>query len=272
MKTISLLGSGWLGLALTRYFQRQSFSVKASTRTSNRLNQLREIGAIPYLVDIDNLSGDIQALLDCDVLIVNITSKNIPGYIELIRHIEASTVRRVLFVSSSSVYPNTNDIVRESDGVENENSPLYRIERLFMSNPYFQTTVVRMAGLIGPSRHPGRFFKNDKPVEQPDSPVNLIHQTDCVNIIGRIIEQKAWDEVFNACAGSHPTKRDFYGRAKQSLGQPPPNFVKSDEPVFKIVNNQKLRRVLNYEFVYDELMTLVSLDEASPTEQSAVEI
>jgi nucleoside-diphosphate-sugar epimerase len=267
MKTISLLGSGWLGLALTRYFQRKLFSVKASTRTSNRLTQLRAVGAAPYLVDIDNLSGGIQDFLECDVLIVNITSKNISSYIELIRNIEASTVRRILFVSSSSVYQNTNDVVRESEGLENDNSPLYRIERHFMSNPHFQTSVVRMAGLIGPGRHPGLFFKNDKLVEQPDSPVNLIHQTDCVNIIGRIIEKKVWGEVFNACASSHPTKRDFYSQAKQSLAQSPPNFVESKEPAFKIVSNQKVKRMLNYEFVYDDLMTLVSR-----AEQSAFEI
>lgn len=267
MKTISLLGSGWLGLALIRFLQRRSFSVKASTRTTNRLNELRDFGAIPYVVDIDNLTGDIEAFLDSDSLIVNITSKNIPSYIELIRHIESSNVRRVLFVSSSSVYQNTNDVVRESEGLENENSPLYEIERQFMSSHHFQTTVVRMAGLIGPGRHPGLFFKNDKRVEQPESPVNLIHQTDCVNIIGRIIEQKTWGEVFNACAGSHPTKRDFYGQAKKNLGQPPPNFVKNNEPSFKLVSNEKLRRVLNYEFLYDELMTLIS-----PADRAAFEI
>lgn len=266
MKTISLLGCGWLGMALVSYFQSQSIRVKASTRTSNRLNELREIGSIPYLVDIDNLSSDIQAFLDCDVLIVNITSKNIPSYIDLIHNIEASTVRQVLFVSSSSVYQNTNDIVGESEGFENVDSPLYQIERLFMSNPHFQSTVVRMAGLIGPGRHPGRFFKNDKSVYQPDSPVNLIHQTDCVNIIDRIIEQNVWGEVFNACAGSHPTKRDFYSQAKRSLGLPEPNFIMPDTPAFKIVDNQKARQVLNYEFVHDELMPLVSLTELSAFE------
>jgi nucleoside-diphosphate-sugar epimerase len=267
MKTISLLGSGWLGLALTRYFQQQSFRVKASTRASTRFDQLRAFGAIPHLVDIDNLSNDIQTFLDCDVLIVNITSKNIPSYIELIRTLEESAVRRVLFVSSTSVYQNTNDMVTESEGLENVDSPLYQIERLFISSPHFETTVVRLAGLIGPGRHPGLFFKNGKLVEQPDSPVNLIHQTDCVNIIGQIIEQKALGEIFNACAGSHPTKRDFYGQAKQSLGQSPPNFGQSNEPAFKIVSNQKLKRVLNYDFVYDDLMNLVST-----TEQSAFEI
>jgi nucleoside-diphosphate-sugar epimerase len=261
MKTISLLGSGWLGLALNRHFQRQSCQVKASTRTPNRLSQLKEAGTIPYLIDIDNQSGDIQAFLDCDVLIVNITSKNILSYSELIVNIKASTVRRVLFVSSSSVYQNTNDIAKESDGVENIKSPLYQIEKQFMSNPHFQTTIVRFAGLIGPARHPGRFFKNGKSVEQSESPVNLIHQTDCVNILSQIIEQKVWGEIFNACAGSHPTKREFYGQAKQCLGEPLPNFVMSNKLEFKIVSNQKVKRVLNYEFIYDDLMTLVSQSE-----------
>ena len=267
MKTISLLGSGWLGLALARNFQRQPFSVNASTRTLTRLGQLQENGATPYLIDIDSLTGNVQVFFDCDVLIVNITSKNILSFIELIRNIEASKVRRVLFVSSSSVYQNTNDLVTESEGLENEDSPLYQIERLFMSSAHFKATVVRMAGLIGPSRHPGRFFKNDKLVEQSDSPVNLIHQTDCVNIISQIIEQKVWGEVFNACASSHPTKREFYGQARQSLGQLQPNYGHSNNPSFKIVSNDKLKRILNYEFVYDDLMNLIS-----PTQQFAFEI
>jgi hypothetical protein len=103
-------------------------------------------------------------------------------------------------------------------------------------------------------------------VEQSDSPVNLIHQTDCVNIISQIIEQKVWGEVFNACASSHPTKREFYSQARQSLGQLPPNYGDSNKPSFKIVSNQKLKRLLNYEFVYDDLMTLIS-----PPQQFAFE-
>jgi nucleoside-diphosphate-sugar epimerase len=266
MKTISLLGSGWLGLALNRHYQKQSVQVKTSTRTQKKINQLKEAGTIPYLVDIEDQSADIQDFLDCDVLIVNITSKNISSYVELIFNMEASKVRHVLFVSSSSVYKNINDVVKESDGVENINSPLYQIEKLFMDNPHFQTTVVRMAGLIGPARHPGRFFRKGKGVEQPKSPVNLIHQTDCVNIISQIIEQKVWDETFNACASTHPTKQDFYGQAKQCLGEPVANFIETNKSEFKIVCNQKVRQFLNYEFIYDDLMSLVTSSEQSAFE------
>jgi len=254
-------------LALNSHFQKQSFRVKASTRTLSRFSQLKEAGATAYLVDVENQPEDIQEFLDCDVLIVNITSKIISSYTQLITNIEASTIRRVLFVSSTSIYQNTNGEVKESDGLENQNSPLYQIERQFMNSPHFQTTVVRMAGLIGPARHPGQFFKNNKPIEHPDISVNLIHQVDCVNIISQIIEQNVWGEVFNACAGTHPTKRNFYGQAKQCLDLPPPNFVESTVAEYKIVSNQKVRRVLEYKFIYDDLEILMS-----PSEQSAFEV
>ena len=117
------------------------------------------------MVDLECQSEDIQEFLDCDVLIVNITSKVILSYAQLIANIEASAIRRVLFVSSTSVYQSTNGLIKESDGLENVNTPLYQIEQLFMNSPHFQTTVVRMAGLIGPARHPGQFFKNNKQIE-----------------------------------------------------------------------------------------------------------
>lgn len=267
MKSISLLGSGWLGLALNSHFQQQLFKVKASTRTLDRFSLLKGAGAAAFMVDLECQSEDIQEFLDCDVLIVNITSKVILSYAQLIANIEASAIRRVLFVSSTSVYQSTNGLIKESDGLENVNTPLYQIEQLFMNSPHFQTTVVRMAGLIGPARHPGQFFKNNKQIEQPDIPVNLIHQLDCVKIISQIVEQDVWGEVFNACASTHPTKRSFYSRAKKCLSLPPPNFATSAVAEYKIVCNQKVKRVLNYKFVYDDLDWLMA-----PSEQSAFEV
>ena len=268
MKTISLLGSGWLGLALAKYFRLKNFQVKASTRSAHRISELQALGVQPYLIDIDliditDLSQDVQGFLDSDILIINITSKNMTGYAEFIRSIKASSIEKLLFVSSSSVYQNSNQLVLESEGMEDTNSTLYKIEKLFQNSAHFHTTVVRMAGLIGPGRHPGGFFKGDKPVQQPDAPVNLIHQADCVNIIGQIVEQDVWGEVFNASADTHPTKREFYSQAKKSLGQQPPRFAEPESLSYKVVGNQKVKRVLNYELVHADLMALVTQSEGA---------
>lgn len=263
MKKISLLGSGWLGFALACHFWHKRFQVKASTRSPQRLAALRAAGVAPFLIDIDSLSPDIDAFLDSDILIVNITSKNISSYAKLISAVERSSVSRLIFVSSSSVYRNVNRLVSESDGVEDCNSALFNIENLFKNSPGFQTTIVRMSGLIGVARHPGNFFRNNKPVQQPDAPVNLIHQVDCINIIDRIVEHNVWGEVLNACADTHPTKRLFYSQARRSLGLEPPRFEEPGKIAFKIVDNQRLKAVLHYDFVYTDLMKLVSQEQAS---------
>jgi NAD dependent epimerase/dehydratase family enzyme len=107
--------------------------------------------------------------------------------------------------------------------------------------------------LIGYNRNPGEFFTKGKLVHNPDSYVNLIHRDDCIGIISQIVEQEVWGEVFNCCADTHPTKREFYTQAAKSTGVPPPEFVNSDSDSFKIISNQKVKQVLNYEFLHADL-------------------
>ena len=82
---------------------------------------------------------------------------------------------------------NKNKTITESEGEESTLNPLQTIENLFWNNIKFETTIVRLGGLIGYSRNPGRFFNNKKLVSNPDSKVNLIHRDDCINIIEQIV-------------------------------------------------------------------------------------
>jgi len=258
MKTISILGSGWLGLPLAKHFVEQGYSVKASTRTAIRRIDIEATGATAHLLDIDNLTENIAGFLDSNILLVNITTKNIDGFKRLIEVVELSPVDKVIFVSSTSVYQNTNAVVTEASGAEDPQSPLFQIENLFRNSQHFQTTVIRFAGLIGYNRHPGRFF-GERPIPQPDTPVNLIHRDDCINIIDHIIRQEKWGEVFNACADSHPSKREFYSLARANLGLPVPEFDTSVHADYKFINNEKLKQSLGYEFIHADFMTRIDL-------------
>ena len=71
IKTISILGSGWLGLSFAEYFAALDYRVKVSTRSSERLQELATTGAEPFIVDIDSLDGGGLNLL----LGMNISSK-----------------------------------------------------------------------------------------------------------------------------------------------------------------------------------------------------
>jgi len=161
-----------------------------------------------------------------------------------------------LFVSSTSVYKNLNGEVIEDEQAEQLTSPLYQIEQLFRQNKSFNTTILRLSGLIGYSRHPGRFFRPGKSIEQADTPVNLIHRDDCIGIIQTIIEKQAWGEVFNGCADSHPSKREFYTYARRLLGLPAPECAAETTPAYKIVSNAKVKEKLAYQFIHPDLMQI----------------
>lgn len=252
-RTISVLGSGWLGLPLAARLAKENYRVNASTRTPERFDAIKACHARPFIVDIDQPGESLNEFLQAEILIVNITSKDLDAFRELIDRIEASAVKKVIFTSSTSVYKNTNGRVTESDGAEDGSRAHYQIENLFRTNRHFQTTVVRFAGLVGYSRHPGRFF-GERKIPQPDAPVNMIHRDDCLNIVLGIIQQGLWGEVFNACSDTHPSKREFYSYARQSLGLAQPDFEQPVEAEYKIIDNSKIKQALDYHFVHADLL------------------
>jgi nucleoside-diphosphate-sugar epimerase len=256
INTISILGSGWLGLPLARRFVTQGYRLKISTTSPCRLPTLAALPGEACIVDIAKPLDDIDAFLQADTLIVNITSRDIDGFERLVRKIEASAIEAVLFVSSTSVYPVNGKVVSEAAGEESPDHPLVIIENLFRQCEKFRTTIVRFAGLIGGSRHPGRFFRGGKTVKNPDANVNLIHRDDCINILDRIVANDLWGETFNACADSHPSKREFYSHAARMIGAPLPVFEDSNDRSFKIIDNRKLKRALGYEFLHPDLMAI----------------
>jgi nucleoside-diphosphate-sugar epimerase len=249
---LSILGSGWLGLPLAREMAARGHAVRLSTTRVDRLKELQGPGIRPFVVDITQPGGELRAFLESEVLIVNITSKDLTGFGALVEALGESSVRHVLFISSTSVYPDCNAELHEDEGRENPDHPLYRIERLFQTAQGFDTTILRFGGLVGYTRHPGRFFASGRAVPNPGGYVNLIHRDDCINIISRIVERAVWGEVFNACADEHPVRIDFYRFCAGLAGLPAPAAGEGER--FKIISNKRLKKRLEYDFVYPDPM------------------
>lgn len=251
-RKISILGCGWLGTSLAKHLVKKGFAVKGSTTSIEKLDIIKEVGARPYIIDIEKEISDGK-LFDSDILIIAITSKNIKAFESLISQIEKSSITKVLFISSTSVYPFSNQIVTEES--ETIDSPLSKIENLFKINSSFQTSILRFGGLFDEQRHPGKFIKRASQLENPNGKVNLIHKTDCITSIYEIINQNVWDETFNACANSHPTREEFYTKQLLSLGKEKPKFKQIIPLKFKAINSDKIKRRLNIEFKFEDLMS-----------------
>ncbi len=222
----------------------KGFDVKGSNRSNTKSDALKQGGVIPYVLDINQANDGLSGFLQSDVLVIAVTSKQVEDFRKLIHQIEQSPVQKVLFVSSTSVYPNTNGIVTETSEVID--SALTQIESLFLSNTNFQTTILRFGGLFGYDRQPGRFFPVGKKIDQPEGFVNFIHRDDCIGIITQIIEQNLWQETLNACADAHPTRRAFYTKEALKQGLPEPEFTESPALEYKIISSEKLKKMLGY--------------------------
>lgn len=263
-KTISILGGGWLGSPLAEALENKGFIIKVSTASKANYERLIEEGKNAFQVKIQSarVTGNaVQSFLEADILIMNITPNRDEleqeQFASLLPLIEASSIQNVLFVSSTSVYPNVNRRVLEEEGIEIKDHHLYRSEQFLSHNTHFETTVVRMAGLIGGKRHPGRFFQRTGRIKNANAPVNLIHRADCIQIILQIIEQDAWGTVFNACSDTHPLKKDFYPVAAKSIGLEAAKIEIGTDSDFKIVDNQKIKRQLQVKLNYPNLLELL---------------
>jgi nucleoside-diphosphate-sugar epimerase len=169
--------------------------------------------------------------------------------------VEELVIKKVLFISSTSVYESQNKELREGEEGNPEKASgraLLAAEKLFTESDKFETTILRFGGLIGYDRNPARFLQGKTNVAG-ESPVNLIHRDDCVNIIAQILDKGIWGEVFNASSPEHPTKRGFYTKAAKISEVAAPGFTDELED-FKIINSDKLIKALDYSFAYKSPM------------------
>jgi nucleoside-diphosphate-sugar epimerase len=268
MKQISILGCGWLGFPLAKSLLQKEFRVYGSTTSVEKISLLENTGITPFLIELSDVTieGEIASFLkNSEILIIDIppklrgnSSENFVGKIQnLIPFIENSSVKKVLFVSSTSVYSDDTNTITENT-IPNPDTEsgiqLLEAEQLLQSNKNFQNTVIRFGGLIGEDRHPIQFLAGRTNLENPDGPINLIHQMDCIGIIEAIIQQDSKDnETFNAVAPYHPTRKEYYTQKAIELNLPLPEFNESKPSVGKTILSEKVALVLNYNFINKSL-------------------
>ena len=273
MKQISILGCGWLGLPLAKSLLEKGFSVNGSTTSVEKIAVLENAGIHPFLVSLsavevlEETKISIENFLqNSEVLIIDIppklrgdSSENFVAKIQnIIPFIEKSLVEKMIFVSSTSVYADDNSIITEETKPNPDTESgkqLLEAEQLLQSNKNFQTTIVRFGGLIGEDRHPIKFLAGRKNIENPEGPINLIHQIDCIGIIEEILKHPETSgqidkssEVFNAVAPFHPTRKEYYTQKAIELDLPLPEFDESKTSTGKTILSDKVESILNYKF------------------------
>lgn len=263
---IAVLGCGWLGFPLAEKLVSEGFRVNGSTTSEKKITLLKENGIIPFqiLLTVNETQGAVDAFLkDSEILIIDIppglrnatnegSVKVFVSKIEkLLPYIEKSSVQKVIFISSTSVYPDTNaDITEEIIPAPDTESgkQLLAVEKILQQNPNFKTTIIRFGGLIGPDRHPIKMLAGKENLSNPEALINLIHQEDCIGIITKIIEEEVWDETFNAVTPFHPTRQEYYSKKAEEMNLLIPTFANDKPSVGKYISSEKIEKLLKYSF------------------------
>jgi nucleoside-diphosphate-sugar epimerase len=295
---ISILGCGWLGFPLAKKLIESGYKIKGSTTSESKLETLKSNKIEPFLIELseNKITGTVSEFLnDCEILIIDIppglrrdsvtsVGKTFVNKIKpLLPYIENSNIEKVIFVSSTSVYGDATSIptVTEESILHPDTESgkqLVEVENLFRNNRNFETTIIRFGGLIGEDRNATKMLAGKTNVANPEAPINLIHQVDCIGIICEIISShsdegriysdtnserdssfvrmtndkvnsiKVWNETFNAVAPNHPTRKEYYTQEAIALNLPKPEFSENEASIGKIVSSEKLEEVLGYKF------------------------
>ena len=272
MKQISILGCGWLGLPLAKTLLTNGFSVKGSTTSESKLSNLKSLEIDPFIISLEskNVNGAVEDFLNgSETLIIDIPPKlnrksedtsTEKVFVEkiknLISHVEKSDVKKVLFVSSTSVYGEAIGTITEethSKPDTESGKQLLEVEKLLQSNSNFKTTILRFGGLIGEDRNPIKFLAGKQNLENPETPINFIHQVDCIGIIVKILESNSWNEIYNGVSPFHPTREAYYSQKAAELNLTLPQFDHAKPSVNKVILGNKIERLLGYKFVNPNL-------------------
>lgn len=271
-KTVSIVGCGWLGTPLAEKLLAAGYIVKGSTTSADKLPTLLQKGIDAHQLSLNpEPIGNLDALLQADVVVINIPPKagkmGDDFHPEQIRYLtdalRQSSVEHVIYVSSTSVYPEYSRIMVEQDVKTPDESAapaLVQAEHYVQQlTPMCQTTILRCGGLMGYDRIPGKYVAG-RTVDSGAVPVNYLHQDDAVGLLAAIIDLELTG-TYNAVAPEHPTREAIYRKSCADFGYQLPTFTTPNERVpYKIISVEKLTQATTYPFLYpDPLQFLYQL-------------
>ncbi|SFR34623.1 Nucleoside-diphosphate-sugar epimerase [Robiginitalea myxolifaciens] len=243
-KTVGVLGCGWLGFPLAKSLIREGISVRGTTTSQDRITDLEAAGIQPFCLQLtaEEIQGPIASFLQgLDALVLNIPpglrsnpeTRYTPKIIHLLDRLEQSDCKRLIYVSSTSVYGNKQGSVDEDTPPEPDSESgrqLLEAEQAVLSRSGLKTLVLRFGGLLARDRHPVRFLSGRSGMQNGRDPVNLIHREDCIRLIRAGLQDPELTGLINGVYPEHPVKSEYYTREAKAAGIPPPQYEDNAQP------------------------------------------
>jgi len=271
---VGIVGCGWLGTALATSLQQDNIDVFATTTSVEKQNKL---SALTIKNELLTLPASFEQLANKQVfkqaqLVICITPQLKYGkkdYAQKIANIVDAAnqhqVQHLILISSSAVYGGLTGKIAEDAQLDLHAEKVAALVAAEQTLSQFSgsKTILRLTGLVGEDRHPGRFLAGKTALSNANIAVNMIHQTDAVAMIRCLLNNPSDVQqlaIYNGCSNTHVSRKEFYRKAARAINATPPEFVLDDNSnKGKIIITNKIQEKHNYQLVYPDL--LAWLDE-----------
>lgn len=267
MKKVAIVGLGWLGMPLALALTARGWQVTGSKTTQDGVEAARMCGIDSYPLRLEPQlvceAEDLDALMNVDALVITLPARRSgegedfyrQAVQEIVDTALAHHIPRIIFTSSTSVYGNTQGTIKEStprDPVTSSGKVLKELEDWLHHLPGTSVDILRLAGLVGPGRHPGRFFAG-KSAPDGQHGVNLVHLEDVISAITLLLQAPRGGHIYNICAPLHPAREIFYPQMARELGLETPVFSQhAGSGTGKLIDGNRICHELGFEYQYPD--------------------
>ncbi|WP_070967642.1 NAD(P)H-binding protein [Vibrio sonorensis] len=270
MKVITIIGAGWLGKPLADYLSSLGHKVYASRTSDVGAKEVSSSSVNGFICDLNDKSDALSQTLtsqNCEILIGcfppgfrKMGGEAYPSHWKyLCEQAKKAGVKRVVMVSSTTVYPNLAETMTESRATlllsqqqkqfSDNGKAMLKAEQ-YVIDSQLGYAIVRCSGLFDTERNPARFVTHMKQVSS-SAPANMIHRLDAVGAVS-FMALHSENHIVNATTPNTTSKAEFYQTAleRASIDGQLPNIV--DQPD-KHISAEKLVS-LGYRFHFNHVL------------------
>lgn len=253
---ILILGCGWAGKITAELFLENGFEVWGTTTQEDRITELKEKGIHPILLDFTKDNSTDKELTELQYHNFNLILISVPvrrneetlhclrKFERLAAFVSKLKAQQIIYLSSIGVYEAINGSITEESQVK-EDGNIFLIEEL-LKRSLDKLVIVRLGGLFGFGRIPGRYFSN-KVCTVGQEKANYVHGTDVAHSILEIWKRGVSNDIFNVVAPIHPLKKDIYKKMAEKYDFQ--SVLYSDATTIqKEVSSKKLVEELDFKF------------------------
>jgi len=268
-----IIGCGYVGEALGQRLITLGHDVTGVRRSPDHNTRLARLGIRPINLDITE-EGALAKLNDrYDWIVIAAASSRGGdeayrrvfglGSENVARWLKSADARTVVFISSTSVYPQINgEWVSENSAALPENGPgkilLEAEQTMAAAGP--PVTILRSSGIYGPGRgHLFRQFMNGTATIGGDGKrfLNRVHRDDLIGSIVAALEHSDRSGVYNITDDEPGTELAFFEWLSETTGRPMPPFGPEPAPstrrrgiTNKRVSNKLFKETFGFKYKY----------------------